>query len=409
MARDLLGKMMVRRFWPSQNDKCKEIRGVITETEAYLGEHDLASHARFGKTKRTKAMYGNPGTVYMFFTYGVHWMLNIVCARRGDPQAVLIRGVRIIGEAGEEENISGPGRLTKCLQLDGSFYGENLETSNRLWVDRRHDSWRPPGPRIAGGEISRFWVLATTAAAVFALSYVPSVPGPYGEPLMRRLVVGALGAFLCLAVWRTDFTRAIWRLRTATHVVRRWLIHQFKHPWVTSEDDIEPVDTAAAAEYVGATTSKERPGLWTAEIWPQIKYEIELKVQFPPENIGVLGPCARCGTVPSSVRVTHRFHWGHTAVLECRVPNTPALQCACGISFEDEAAWPLKDAARSVRRVFEFDAQDARKRLQPICSDDDLDKLASFAALLRERRGSPQRGDAAIPGPAFAAVRATRQ
>lgn len=140
VARDLLGKILVRRFGPTSSRLAglrgvKEARVIITETEAYLGEYDLASHARFGRTKRTEAMYGKAGRVYMFFVYGVHWMLNIVCGEVGDPQAVLIRGADVTSDTAQVTRISGPGRVAKYLELDGSFYGEDLITSSRLWVE----------------------------------------------------------------------------------------------------------------------------------------------------------------------------------------------------------------------------------------------------------------------------------
>ena len=129
VARELLGKVLVRVI-----RERGVIRAIITETEAYVGEHDLASHVRFGRTKRNEVMYGKGGGVYMFFTYGVHWMLNFVTSRVDDPQAVLIRGLRIEGGV-TSQSINGPGKVTKYLQLDGSFYCENLETSDRLWVE----------------------------------------------------------------------------------------------------------------------------------------------------------------------------------------------------------------------------------------------------------------------------------
>ena len=64
----------------------------VTETEAYLGPHDLAYHAARGKTSRTKVMYGPAGTFYVYFVYGLHWMLNVVTRPAGNPAAVLIRG-----------------------------------------------------------------------------------------------------------------------------------------------------------------------------------------------------------------------------------------------------------------------------------------------------------------------------
>ncbi len=71
-------------------------------------------------------MYGEGGVVYMYLIYGMYWMLNIVCGEKDDPQAVLIRGI---------DTSNGPGKLTRKLQLDKSFYGENLETSERIWLE----------------------------------------------------------------------------------------------------------------------------------------------------------------------------------------------------------------------------------------------------------------------------------
>ena len=75
---------------------------MITETEAYIGPHDLASHAARGRTKRTEVMFGEPGTLYLYFVYGMHWMLNVVTGPVGYPAAVLIRAV---------QDINGPARL----------------------------------------------------------------------------------------------------------------------------------------------------------------------------------------------------------------------------------------------------------------------------------------------------------
>ena len=122
VARELLGKVLVRKF-PDGTRK----GGMIVETEAYVGAEDLASHASQGRrTKRNEVMYGPPGRAYVYFTYGLHWLLNTVTAAVDDPQAVLIRGLDIA---------SGPARLTKLLQVDGDFNGEDLVKSKELYLE----------------------------------------------------------------------------------------------------------------------------------------------------------------------------------------------------------------------------------------------------------------------------------
>jgi DNA-3-methyladenine glycosylase len=121
VAPELIGKTLVRKF-PDDSEK----KLLITEVEAYRGTEDLACHASKGKTPRTKIMFGEGGHVYVYLIYGMYWMLNIVTGKENDASAVLIRGV---------ENISGPGRVGKALQLDKSFYGEKLMNSTRIWIE----------------------------------------------------------------------------------------------------------------------------------------------------------------------------------------------------------------------------------------------------------------------------------
>ena len=121
VAPELLGKIIVRKL-----NNGKLIRFIITEVEAYSGDGDLACHASKGKTPRTEVMFREGGVVYVYLIYGMYWMLNIVTGKENDASAVLIRGV---------ENISGPGRVGKALELDKSFNGENLFTSERIWIE----------------------------------------------------------------------------------------------------------------------------------------------------------------------------------------------------------------------------------------------------------------------------------
>ena len=121
VAPALLGKTLVRNF---QDGTIR--RFTITETEAYRGTEDLACHASKGRTPRTDVMFCKGGVVYVYFVYGMYWMLNFVTGHEGDASAVLIRGL---------DDIRGPGRVGKILQLDRSLYAENLSTSQRLWLE----------------------------------------------------------------------------------------------------------------------------------------------------------------------------------------------------------------------------------------------------------------------------------
>ncbi len=130
VAQDLLGKRLVREAGG------RRISGVITETEAYRGENDLACHARFGRTPRTEIMYGSPGYTYIYFIYGIHWLLNIVTEQVGFPGAVLIRSLQITeGQdlvAGRRKNqppnswTNGPAKICQALDLDGKQNGLDL-------------------------------------------------------------------------------------------------------------------------------------------------------------------------------------------------------------------------------------------------------------------------------------------
>lgn len=117
----LLGKTLVRRF-----EDGEEKRVIITEVEAYRGIDDLGCHASKGMTKRNKVMFSRGGLVYVYLIYGMYWMFNVVTSVENDPQAVLVRGVT---------GANGPGKLTRLLAIDKSFYGEDLVTSNRLWLE----------------------------------------------------------------------------------------------------------------------------------------------------------------------------------------------------------------------------------------------------------------------------------
>lgn len=120
IAPKLLGMQLVRQF-PNGTHLMLD----ITEIEVYRGEDDLGCHASRGRTPRTEVMYLEGGLVYVYLIYGMYWLLNITTGPEDDPQAILIRGT---------QQLQGPGRIGKGLQLDKSFYGENLSISERLWI-----------------------------------------------------------------------------------------------------------------------------------------------------------------------------------------------------------------------------------------------------------------------------------
>ncbi|MCB0117557.1 MAG: DNA-3-methyladenine glycosylase [Anaerolineales bacterium] len=136
VARELLGARLVRIL-----DGVKLV-GIISETEAYIGEDDLACHAKAGRTKRTDPMYGPPGHAYIYFTYGNHWMLNVVTEQEGFPAAVLIRaiqpleGVDVMMERRQGRDTLGPGKLTQAQEITISEnYVDLTEAGSSLWIE----------------------------------------------------------------------------------------------------------------------------------------------------------------------------------------------------------------------------------------------------------------------------------
>lgn len=144
VARQLPGMELVM----ASEKKC--LRYVISETEAYLGDGDRACHASRGRTRRTEPMYLEGGHLYIYFVYGMHWMLNVVTGPADHPQAVLIRGV---------SQYQGPGRVTKGLGVDGSFNREDLASSGRIWIE--DTGFRPAliaGPRVGIDYAGEPWI-----------------------------------------------------------------------------------------------------------------------------------------------------------------------------------------------------------------------------------------------------------
>ncbi|MBI2055734.1 MAG: DNA-3-methyladenine glycosylase [Candidatus Sungbacteria bacterium] len=147
VTRDLLGKKLVVL------SRGRRRAGRILETEAYIGENDPACHARFGRTKRSEVLYWKPGTLYVYYTYGMHWLLNIVTERPDFPAAILIRAVEPIEGIAEGVRTDGPARLTKAFGIDSTFHG--TMAGKKLWVEDDGFVVSPEaiktGPRIGVG------------------------------------------------------------------------------------------------------------------------------------------------------------------------------------------------------------------------------------------------------------------
>jgi DNA-3-methyladenine glycosylase len=152
VARDLIGCQLVV---VKDGQPC---RHVITETEAYDGPEDLACHASKGRTKRTEVLFGEPGTLYVYLCYGMHWLVNLVTGPSGYPAAVLIRGVQSLDGARKHD---GPGKLTRALGITGSMNGKRLGLETGLWVEPRPAVIAPlriqTGPRIGVAYAGPLW------------------------------------------------------------------------------------------------------------------------------------------------------------------------------------------------------------------------------------------------------------
>ena len=157
VAQALLGQRLVRLV------DGQRVGGMIVETEAYCDsdEPDLACHgtANQGRpTPRTEVMFGPPGHAYVYFTYGLHWLFNVVTGARGEPNAVLVRarepreGEAVIARRREgrprPQWTNGPAKLTQALAIDGALHGADLCTpEGAVWIER--------GPEIATTDIAR--------------------------------------------------------------------------------------------------------------------------------------------------------------------------------------------------------------------------------------------------------------
>lgn len=164
VAADLIGKVLCRQLTDSDGQQ-KTLRMRISETEAYIGQDDPACHSHAGtRTARTEIMYEQGGVFYVYLTYGVHHMLNLISGPLESPESVLIRAGFLTDDSDrliEEQQLSsdkqfthpkqfaGPGKLTKRLQIDRDLYGKSISPASDVWIE--DDGCQPPvslRPRI---------------------------------------------------------------------------------------------------------------------------------------------------------------------------------------------------------------------------------------------------------------------
>ncbi|MBN2044428.1 MAG: DNA-3-methyladenine glycosylase [Anaerolineales bacterium] len=166
VAQELLGTRLVHM------EQGVRLSGWICETEAYCGEEDLACHAKAGRTPRTAVMYGPPGVAYVYFTYGMHWLFNIVTRPAGLPEAVLVRaivpaeGLEIIaqrrGSQPRKRWADGPAKLTQSLGIDRRHNNLDLCASDaEIFIAAGisvPDEWVTIGPRVGLGTTPEPWL-----------------------------------------------------------------------------------------------------------------------------------------------------------------------------------------------------------------------------------------------------------
>lgn len=121
IAPQLLEMKIVRRF-----DDNKILSLDICDVEIYRGDENSASHSNLGRSWRYNIMYHEGGKFYVYAIFGTCWLLNITAGKKGIPQLVLIRGTK---------QVEGPCRVGKVLNIDKTFYGEEIATSQRLWFE----------------------------------------------------------------------------------------------------------------------------------------------------------------------------------------------------------------------------------------------------------------------------------
>ncbi len=189
VAPDLLGRRVVSR------SAAGVVAIELTEVEAYAGPGDPGSHARRGPTPRSAVMFGPPGHLYVYFSYGMHWCVNLVCGPAGTASAVLLRAGRVVqghdlarqrrpAARVDRDLARGPARLAAALGIDKALDGAPLLGGVEVHADPTATGRIRTGPRVgvsgAGGDGGvypwRFWLDGEPTVSV----YRPGVV--HGEP-----------------------------------------------------------------------------------------------------------------------------------------------------------------------------------------------------------------------------------
>lgn len=172
VAQALLGKKLVRCLGD------EVLSGMVVETEAYFGQNDSASHAFRGCTPRNEVMFGQAGCAYVYFVYGLHYMLNVVTETEGIPGAVLLRAIEPLQGQRHMQQLrkrngkvlaNGPGKLCQALAIDKTFDRWDLTQKESLWLETHvtiPSERIATGPRVGIGYASpedqqapwRFWI-----------------------------------------------------------------------------------------------------------------------------------------------------------------------------------------------------------------------------------------------------------
>ncbi len=166
LALNLLGKLLMHRLPEG------DVVGKIVETEAYLSKNDPACHASRGKTRRNEAMFGHPGTAYVYLIYGMYYCFNVVTREKGIGEAVLIRALEPLegidymcrrrGTADKLNLASGPGKLCQSMGITKDHNGIELTRGDLVILDAGEKPPYKTSPRIgistARDKMLRFYI-----------------------------------------------------------------------------------------------------------------------------------------------------------------------------------------------------------------------------------------------------------